>query len=356
MSKILFIIFIFFSILLFYLSDKKNNKFILILSIILISFIAGFRGINVGVDTKDYFYAFNNNFPRNWQFEELGFRYLSTTLMKIFKNPSYVCFIYSLITNFFIVFRLWDFRKKCNFTLMSFLYMLIYYVNTMNVMRQFLAVSIIFYSTKFLEGRKYLRFFIIVILMTLIHKSSLLALLLIFVYVWNSLSFNKKIAYIIPIIAIIFVGLYYSISFENDHITNYFSSQNLINNINITAIYRFLICIMSYLIIKSKIKFTFRYDEKNDMPSKDFNENEFNKYFFIYFMGLLFTSMGMFFKHMERFGYFYLCFELIYWGYIVKNYPNKKMYTTLISIYSIYVFALEIFTAGNEIFPFYFNF
>ncbi len=356
MENLYFILLLVPIVILCFIADKKDKKFLLMLAIFILSLIVGFRGTNVGIDTKDYYYAFNNNFPRNWQFQELGFRYISMFFMKIFKNATFVMFIYAFIINLFIMLRLWDFRKKCNFPVMIILFLLIYLFPTMNIMRQFIAVSVIFYFSRFLEKKKYFLFFLIVILMSLIHKSSLLALLLIFVYMWNTFSSRKKILFLFPFMIISLIGLFFVVWYEKDHIDNYFSIINSVNNFNITFVYRFLICIISYFLFRSRLKIVYNSNKEKKEIVVDNKDNDFKIIFALYCIGLCFSSMGMFFNNMERFGYFYLCFELVYWGYLTKNSRNNFLNFSMISIYASYVFLLEIFMNGSGIFPYYFNF
>lgn len=338
------------------IAEKKNKKVYLVIGILIISLLSGLRGVNCGVDTKYYYNAFINRFPVKWMFEEVGFRFVSNSLMSFFNNATVVMIIYSLIINFLIVLRLWDFRDKCNFKFMYFLYICIYFIGSMNIMRQFLALSILFYFTKLLEKKRYLLFIGIVILATLIHQSAILALLIIIVYFWNSISINKKILLIIPMVVICLVAGYYGYIYESKHINNYFSTRNMVNNVNLTYLYRVLIFTISYLLYKGNKKLVFirtNYDiEKKVIKSKD---NDMSIFSILYFLGLCLSAMGMFFKFMQRFGYMYLIFELLYWGYLVKNSNNKNINKLMITVYAVYVFALEIIENGSAVFPYYFN-
>ena len=339
------------------LADKTNKKVFLYIAIILVSLLVGLRGINVGIDTKPYYNAIINNFPVRWQFEEIGFRYISEFLMGIFKNAIIVVLIYSSVTNSLIFLRLWDFRKKCSFSVMILLYLLIYLFYPMNIMRQFMAISIILYSTKLLEKKKYIIFLLIIFASSLIHKTALLSLAFVLIYCWNSLSKNKKILFLVPTILISVVSLTYIIKYENDHITNYFSSSNSISNLNLTFIYRFMIFIFSYILYKSNKKVIFNKNKrtKNEIEfHNDDNNLDFKNICFIYFIGLLFSSSGMFFEYMTRIGLYYLCYEIIYWGYLAKSSKNKYLNFMLISIYAVYVFSFELIYNGSGIFPYYF--
>ena len=346
------------------IADKYQNKKYIYISILIFSLIAGLRATSVGIDTKAYYYSFNNNFPYTWQFKENGFRVVSNILLNIFGDPVFLMIIYALITNVLIVNRLWDFRKKYNFTFMIFLYGFVFFIETLNIMRQFIAISVIFYATKLLSKKKYVTFSIIVLIMTTIHKTSLLALLILVIYFWKNLSTKNKIMLGIPIFMIATVGVVFVLKYESDHILNYFGEDNRISNLNLTFIYRFVIFVFSYMLYRSKKIIVYGKKIKDKNKDKEENAELINTesellgldlIVWVYFIGLCLTSMGMFFFVMARLGYYYLIFELLYWGYMTnKNNKNRKLNMLMISIYAIYVFSLELLKNGSGIFPYMF--
>ncbi len=222
MDKIFFIILVIISTYIAHRAVKKDKKFFLFFLIFILSFISGFRGEGVGVDTSEYYHAIINNFPDSWMFREIGFRFLSSSIYHTFGDPRYVFCIISFLTNSLVIMRLWDFRKKCDFSIMVFLYTLIYYFDTMNIMRQFLAVAILFYFSRILEQKKYLLYLVIIFLCTLIHNTSPLALLILLIYYWDNLTNNQKIIIFLPLLGISILSICYLIIFQQGHIENYF--------------------------------------------------------------------------------------------------------------------------------------
>lgn len=356
MENLYFILYIIPIIILNILAYKKKKKIFLIISILLLSLITGLRGMSVGIDTEDYYFSILNNFPRDWQFEEIGFRFISNLLMKIFENATIVIFIFALFTNLLIMLRFWDFKEKCNFSLMSTLYILIYMFSSMNIMRQFLAIAIIFYFTRYLEKKKYYIYIISVIIASLIHKTALLAMIYPIVYIWSSLTKNKKILVIIPLISISIFGMYFIIKYENNHIMNYLSTDRIVNNINLTFIYRLLIFIFSYLIYKFRIKIVYNNKKNNELKNISYEDCvQFKVISVIYFIGLCFAVLGMFYDYAGRISLYCLIFEPVYWGFIVNNGYNKFMNILIIIVYAVYVFLVEIFMNGSGVFPYYWN-
>lgn len=354
LGNIVFLILLILNFIFFVCADKNNSKKLLIFGIIILSILSGFRGINVGVDTTYYYKAFMYDFPVSWQFKEEGFRIISGFLMKVLQHPTWLFVLFAVITNYLIIVRLWELKEKSNFVIMTLIYILVYYFNTMNIMRQFICVAIIFYSTKFLEKKKYLLYVVIVLLCTQIHKSSILALGILAIYCFDNFSKKNKILLSIPCIVLFCIGVKYVINFESAEISNYLGSHNAINNFNLTFIYRALIYIFAVILYKSKRKIVILSSAKKQMLSKK-NEN-FKKNIIIYGIGLIFGSLGLFFNHAARIGLYYMVFEMTFWGFLTKNDKNKNLNIILIMTYAVYVFANELLFNGSKIFPFYVNF
>lgn len=354
MGNLLFFTSLIISILFFYLADKKNNKKIMICGIVILSLIAGFRGIKVGFDTAYYYDAFLRDFPKSWQFEEKGFRIISNFFMNVFNNHATVLFIiYAMITNFLIVYRLWDFRKKCNFTFMTLLYILIFFIDSMNIMRQFIAISIIFFATRLLEKKKYLWFAIIVGLCTVIHTSALLAIIIMVIYMWKGLSLKNKLLLIMPMIVFSIFGVRFIYNYGSADINNYLSTSNSLNNVNLTFIYRYIIFIFTFFISSIQTK---KINVNDKKTTSELNKTEFNIISLIYMVGLTLCSLGMFYSFAARIGYYCLIFELVYWGYFTYKKKNKYLYGGMIMIYALYIFSYEVIYNGSRIFPYYCNF
>lgn len=159
MGYILFITICVGSFILFKLAELKDNKLFLVLGVVALSLGAGLRNDNVGLDTYQYISAFKTNFSVIWLFKETGFREISRLLMNAFSgNTTCLLLLYAAVTNALILYRLWDFRKDCSYSYMAFLYITLHYMNTLNIMRQYIAIAIVFFATRFLEKKVILNF------------------------------------------------------------------------------------------------------------------------------------------------------------------------------------------------------
>lgn len=334
-------------------SDKKNSKILLYIGIIILTLAAGLRNENVGVDTHAYIYSFNNNFPVSWQFTEAGFRTVSRFLMSLFHgNSTWLLVIYAFITNALILVRLWDFRFKCSYSYMVFLYLTINYINTMNIMRQFVAIAIVFFATRYLEKKNYISFVVLLAIATSIHSTALLGMVFLIVYFWENASKKQKKWLWIPIAVIIPIALYYVLGYESGHITNYFSQHT--SNLNITYIYRVIAFVLVMVLQALNKQIVFK---KNPQRSPSIEENITpiklkDKEVVFYIIGLGTSSLGMFFSFLSRLGMYYLMYEMVFWGCAVKRGKSKQIALVLSLIYAIYVFGMEIIYNGSKIFPY----
>jgi hypothetical protein len=156
-----------------------------------LSLIAGFRSVNVGWDSADYYNIFYSNGSRIDM--ELGFLWYVRWIAKFF--DSHISLF--LITAFFIVFSNMRFIYK--YSAMPLLSVLMYisaipfgqYHLVLSLLRQGLAISIFLFAFDSILKRKPLRFIILVFIAMLFHKSALLCLLL---YPLAKIKFNFKYA------------------------------------------------------------------------------------------------------------------------------------------------------------------
>lgn len=147
------------------IKQKKlsNKKMILWILILVLSILSGFRGYDVGTDTKHYTRIFNFIYYGGTSSLEFGFVYSTEFLMNIFKDVQYLFFIYAFFTNAFIIHRLWDFKNVASFSFMCFLYIGIFFPESMNILRQYLALAIVFWGTRYLDRMQYLKYSFIVV-------------------------------------------------------------------------------------------------------------------------------------------------------------------------------------------------
>lgn len=131
--------------------SKTISKIFVVLVIIILSLIAGLRDVSVGIDTHAYIRAiisasYTYSGELFYRYYEIGFGILLKTLVYILKDPHYVILFISIVTNALIIKTLWRYRGDYSFSFSIFLYYTLYYFETFNISRQYLAISIIFWE------------------------------------------------------------------------------------------------------------------------------------------------------------------------------------------------------------------
>lgn len=346
MSEFFYIVAMFIALAMAYVANKTKKKSYLWLLIILLTILSGFRARTVGVDTPSYYSDIEHGFPYAWRFEEEGFRFIANVIMDYTNNPQLMFVFCAFITNSFILIRLWDFKDEARFDFMVFLYLFIFYGNTMNIMRQAMAVALVFYGTRYLKENKYHKFLLFLLIAFTFHRTALLSIAYILISLWFSMSKNKKKILAIPFICVIIGSVFYVARYLVNDIDAY--SSQTISNINVTFFYRLFITLATILFNKLNIMVIINQNYRA-LPKKYI----FDRYLLTYLLiGLSFESLSMFFSFVGRSGLYYLMFEPVFWGIAVKQTKNRKLYAMLIAIFAIYMFYLLIFTNSVKLFPY----
>ena len=180
-------------------AKKTGKKQYVWLIIFILSFVYGCRAKTVGYDTISYYNAFNGYLMNSKYIAadfEIGFEYLSRLVLKIIPNISFLFISYAVVIFALIVWRLWDFRNVAEFDWTIAFFLVVNFFSMENIMRQYIALAIVFWGTRFIEKKKYLAYLAIVALASIFHKTALLTCLslLLELRLWKKLSiWNKSI-------------------------------------------------------------------------------------------------------------------------------------------------------------------
>jgi hypothetical protein len=326
-------------------ADQKDKKVFLILAMILLSVVAGFRAHSVGKDTTNYDYLFSliadGHMEQAYGLEE-SFKYLCFFLLQICNDSTFLFLLFALITNVLVLLRFWDFKHIASLDCMVVCYYIVFYFMTMNIMRQFCAVAIVFYFTRLLPQGKYFKYCAVIAVASLFfHQSALIGIgfLAIEVFNWKSLIRKQKRILILGIFLLPFAGvLVYSIFQNYQH---YFSSVSMDIGLMLPLKGAFFVgsLLMSRVVIKSKFK-----------------NSEIVRIMLYYFFGLLITSLGYIFAFMDRIGLYFYIFEGVYMGVILKNSSksNKIFYSACIIVIMGYSFISGLINGSQGVIPYSF--
>lgn len=167
---------------------KNNNKINWLYSIFLVFpiwFLISFRGLSVGCDTEMYEYLFE-------QFTSESL-IISFVVHRLEKGFIFYCWLlgylnldfhaFLLITASITCFSFVVFFKRYsrNYAFSWFLFItLLFLPRSMNICREILAVSLALFTYKWLLEKKWIKYVVGAIFLTLIHKSAILLLLVLF--------------------------------------------------------------------------------------------------------------------------------------------------------------------------------
>lgn len=328
--------------------SKKNIQIIMVLFIVLIlSLFSGFRGASVGTDTVRYFnHIFNwqNNIANKYPTEP-GLRFLSKFSNLIVQGPQFTILVVAVITNALIVFRLWTLRSYISFSFAIFIYTTTYYAMTFSGIRQWIAVAIIFFGSKYIFKLKYVKFSIIVLIASLFHNTAILALILPILDMLSSKFKYKKqrlifalLIFLSPLLLGGIIIIESKINLLNQY-SGYFKNINWSNSTGIVIWVKLIIGLLLYLFFNKK-KF---YDP-------DFYVRIYN----VYFCGLLISLPGFYILNLSRIGLYFTIFETIMFALIVKSKDKMRslFFTIIIGTFSTLLFILELSGSGRGHVPY----
>ena len=180
-----------------YLSERKwkQNKIKKayiwgLIAVLILSVFAGIRNYDVGTDNyfyvlpgytqaKRYMNAFSFYMHHDiYQLEPL-YLILSYAAAKFFRSPHFIMFVLSLITNLFVYLGIVNLRKNLSISFAWLTYCFVFFNISLNLMRQSVAVAIVFFVFSYGEGKiNWKKVTIFLLLASFIHISGLIGFFL----------------------------------------------------------------------------------------------------------------------------------------------------------------------------------
>lgn len=306
--------------------DNRPGKKCLYLIIFILIMVSGCRDLSyLKGDEYTYRIIFDeiNNGSLCSNDNEIGFWGLNYIIGLFTNDSQWLIIVCAIITNVFIVKALYKYSSYFNFSL--FLYIVFGgYFASFNIMRQFLAVAVLFYyGIDFIINKKVYKYILCVLLATTLHFS---AIILLPMY-WLVNIKNKKRLYICTLLIttvsfLTFNGLFKSLS-GFDRISGYYNSYNNMNlSVNI-----FRILVVTLPIILMGLNY-------NTMK-KNNDKFEILYYFgFISMIVMIFSSKYLYFSRL--YNYFGIINLLLIPEYIYSVKSQKNRIIILIFVYFLY--------------------
>ncbi len=267
------------------LADSKKNKYKVYIysciSILLPAILAGMRSSNIGTDINGY--VVDNFNVALWAepfSKYVGLIYGKEKLYlllvyctaKIFHNIQWTLFFIELITVSCIYIGAYRIKYRPSMGWIMITYYLLFYNESLNIVRQSMSVAILFLGTKELFEKKYLKYFLLVTVATFIHSTAMFGIILFAIYYYleidkknEKMQLLKKMFFIIGALLIVYlfegicVFLIAKGILESRYMA-YFTLNSVSNSnaLNILYIFLLFIIILGHKTLKKKIyKFDF---------------------------------------------------------------------------------------------------
>lgn len=164
-------------------NTKKLKIGFLVINMGTLIFISGLRGISVGTDTRTYLSLYTVSRSLTWlevfeQRVEWGYGMVTKICILIYDNPQFYFFIFSCIIG--LGFAYFIYKTSDDIPLSVFLYVTLrIYSQSMNIMRQTVAMMLVALAYLFIKEKKMIRSILLIALATGFHTTAIVGFLLI---------------------------------------------------------------------------------------------------------------------------------------------------------------------------------
>lgn len=303
-----------------WLAERRDSKLFLWVVIAALTLVAGLRDYSVGVDTQGYVnlfsYIYRGMFRYAYGLEE-SFKYICYGILRIVPNASFLLGVLAFVTHALILLRFWELRKISSLPCMVLFYYMSFYFMTLNVVRQFVAVAIIFWGTRYLGQKKVVPYILCVCAAALFHRTAVIGLLLLLLnlFQWRDLSRGQKRLYIL--VGLCFPGVIALLVRELGQYSRYLTEVSfdlgLIIPVKI-ALWLLCLFLMAHSAVYPRFLSGTSRSERFDLRISSVT----------YLVALLFVAMAYIFPtFVERISWYFYAYEGVFYGSVLRNTEKK---------------------------------
>ncbi|MDE6523350.1 MAG: EpsG family protein [Muribaculaceae bacterium] len=338
--------------------SKKKWNIWAILGILIPCFIASFRSTHVGTDTGMYKYIYDNCkdlsikvfFSQNVLNVE-SFYYFSSIIGKNITGFSSLLFIYEFLNVYFLYDVTYKLRNHISIWLVFFLFYMMLFSYSLNIMRQITSVMYVLWLSGFLISKHNLKYIFGCLIGISFHSTIILGGLLIWlVYkVYVSEGKKQKIYMISSIVGCIF--FYFTLN-QIGNILSLFNGSEVAKysgylDDNTSYIGKTDLCVRLIFLLTVIISFT----------NKIINKSLFKALFVLLFFELCLILCGVTSTVIFRLALYVTAFDIVVIPYILHSKRFKKSTSVLLNIvlicFSLTYWLYTVYLNGtNEIFPY----
>lgn len=346
-------------------NNKMNikGKFYAFLTILIPSIIAGIR-YYVGTDYPFYANSIflqicdtNSIVDAHYIFEvEWGYSILNFIISRFTNNPHVIFFIVSFITTGCVFGAIYKYKKYLSISYAMFVYMILYYQLSFNLVRQCLALSIVLLAYAYIFENKYMKGIILIGIATFFHYSAIIALVVI--PIKKAFESKYRIVYLtITLLLVTLLFIFYTPIVE--------TILNFMNKILKIDVYRYL----RYLETEGKSNFSilialqripFLITPLLCIKSFFNNKKENGMMYFLLVVDLIIAHMSLISNYVQRISFYFAFLKILALPQVVssiKNTQKKKEISIIQNCFLIgyWVYFYVICNYGNT-FPYEFSF
>lgn len=331
------------------------SRFMLMFLLVLIpSLIVGLR-YNVGTDYHTYCQMYDNIKGINiidffFKYIEIfdvepTFYLLCRFVFLTFNNVKMLFFICYFITFSIVIVSITRLIEKEDYIFSVFIYFLMYFAPSLNIVRQSMAISFVLLAYSFYLNRDYKKYIFLIIVAFLIHKTAIIFLLFFFMIDTKSKKFNelrKIIFYILIVGSPIFIKFILSIGTHIPILNDYMNKYEVAFDGGGIGFLLFILPVLVPVIYFGKDKYL--------------KESKNLCLFNMYLLQIPLMYLGYFMPWAVRMADYPRIFEIILVPALIKSIENdntKKVLTFyFIGFYLFYFYYFYIYLGNNQILPY----
>ena len=218
MLKVIYIICFLASTAFAWLASHSKNRITLFvcsaISILILCVLGGLRDSSIGTDVMVYVYPDYSvarssssllEFLARIPYRETAYLLIIYISCKIFGHPNWALFFFQLITISCFYIGAYRHRKTISLPFFMLIFCLMRYNQTYNMMRQLIAISIIFMGITEMENRQYYKFSMYILVAYLFHTSALINFPLLLAF--HMMSTSETVAHKVWLKFLIAIGI-----------------------------------------------------------------------------------------------------------------------------------------------------
>lgn len=331
------ILILYFSLIIYHTNIRIKDSIFLLITMIPLTIISALRHSSIGTDTVSYLLHFriindNNVSIFNYSMEPL-FVLLNKLSYMISTNPQIILAVSSIIISLFLFKRI---IKSSPYPWLSiYLYLGLYlFYQSLNGTRQYIAVAIMFYFSKYIFEKKLLRFLFGIVLAMGFHQT---AIVFVPLYLINYVNQNR---YVKIAIYGLFIGLLLNFNLLLSFFISLFPSYEVYQeslSVGSGGI-RDIVIALSILSIGKFVNTYF----KNSKSSRDLET-----FMYIY----LFTSIMSYLSSgnlVQRIGWYFSIFAILYIPSKIKDISNESIRNIVLFVLVFLIFIFHTYLLSTN--------